>query len=264
MPERMELSSPTADAFKTPLKNVAAQEDRRITASTPRRSGLIPSVIPAKVLDRLALRCTKAIAHTAHMLHGSVLIIKTPKTSNLKWVPIRSRHQSSPESPASPTMVNLDRALLEGNTRTGAHISDAIHGQLFRQYHCGQVIDDPMQLDDVNFTEFARLPGMGNSFRNQHEFMLPPNMEDADDHNIGDALQMFIDFSGGVNDDDDDETTGQSSSDIPAASIEIDEDSSPHYIEATASPLKRRASSELPKSLSPELKRTKVGSAAAA
>lgn len=261
MPERMELTSPAADAFKTPQRRPSPSEDRRITAETPRRSGLTPSIIAPRILDTLAVRSKKAIAHTARMLTGPVLVIKTPKGSDLKWISTRSRNESSPEEPASPTMVNLDRALLEGNTRTGAHISDAINGQLFRTYHCVQLPEEPVQIDD-NFAEFARLPGMGMSFRNQQDFMLPPGMEDVDDNPIGEALQKYFDFSGGKNDDEEEMTTPQDSSDVPAASIETDETPSPLHAVPITSPLKRRAASGLPKSMSPEVKRKKMSSTA--
>ena len=136
------ISSPSTHLVKTPRKPKTSSISRIITPYTPRRSGLKPTEI-----TRMPYRSGKPIASTVRTPYGRVLHIQQPKGCTLEWVKIPKRHQSesSDDSPASPTMVNLNEALLEGNTRTGAHISDVINGRLFAQYHCTQLqLPEPM------------------------------------------------------------------------------------------------------------------------
>lgn len=257
------IDSPATKLFKTPQRPGKSTLDRRITASTPRRSGLKPTV-----MKNLAFRTKKkAVAYTVRETYGNVIHFKTPKGSKLHWIQVRARRESesSDNSPASPTMVDLDNALLEGNTRTGAHISDAINGRLFQQYHCTKLqLPEPLDFEESNLTEFARNPllrSFVDSVANQFG-------DDLDYFVDGDDVHDLIDFEGGFTED----PTPVSRTASFAGFEDGDDDSQavlghqehavaeePEWqgVSPTTSPLKRRASG-LPKMESPVLKRNKV------
>lgn len=197
------VSSPAIKLHKTPQRGALTTVDRRINESTPRRRNLKPTI-----MTNIPIRQKKAIAFTVRGPFGSVVHFKTPKGSKLKWVQLKNRRESesSSDSPASPTMVNLDNALLEGNTRTGAHISDAINGRLFQQYHCSQLqLPEPMELEETTLAEFARNPLLVGSIRSWFENSLADQMAgggdefDIQDHD--EEIHAFIDFDGGFTDD---------------------------------------------------------------
>lgn len=229
-------------------------------------------------MKNLPIRQKKAIAYTVREPYGNVVHFKTPKNSKLRWISIRTRRESSESdnSPASPTMVDLDNALMEGNTRTGAHISDAINGRLFQQYHCTQLqLPEPLDLGDSNLTEFARNPMLMGSIRGIFENALAGLMEQDDDieGDDDDEFHAFFDIEGGFADD-----TTSTPNPTPisrtasfAGFVEEeevdsqltpgdadDEDEEATMVKTTfSSPLKRRASNDL-ESMSPELKRKKL------
>lgn len=230
-------------------------------------------------MKNLPIRQKKAVAYTVRESYGNVVHFKTPKNSKLRWISIRTRRESSESdnSPASPTMVDLDNALMEGNTRTGAHISDAINGRLFQQYHCTQVqLPEPVDFGDSNLTEFARNPVLMGSIRGIFENALVGLMEQAGDMDgdDDDEFRTFFDIEGGYAEDDSTSTsnpTPVSRTASFAGFVEEEEDDSqtvrgdaddeeepesaikPNF----SSSLKRRASDNL-KSVSPELKRKKL------
>jgi len=173
-------------------------------------------------------------------------------------------------------MVDLDNALMEGNTRTGAHISDAINGRLFQQYHCTQLqLPEPADFGDSNLTEFARNPLLMGSIRGIFENALVGLMEQDDEieGDDDDEFHAFFDIEGGYADDttstpnptptsrtasfagfiEEEEVDSQT---LPGDADDEDEEETvikPNL----SSPLKRRASGDL-KSMSPELKRKKL------
>lgn len=253
------IDSPATKLFKTPQRPGKSTLDRRITASTPRRSGLKPTV-----MKNLAFRHKKkAVAYTVREPYGNVIHFKTPKGSKLHWIQVRARRESesSDNDPPSPTMVDLDNALLEGNTRTGAHISDAINGRLFQQYHCTQLqLPEPSDFAESSLPEFARNPILRSFVDTVYDHL-------EDFYVNQDDVQDLIDFEGGFSEDptpvsrtasfagfedgDDSQTVvGHQEQ------AKLDDELEWQGVSPTTSPLKRRASG-LPTMDSP-MKRNKV------
>jgi len=266
------VSSPVTHLVKTPRKNKTSSISRIITPYTPRRSCLVPTVI-----TRMPYRSKKPIASTVRTAYGRVLHIQQPKGCTLEWVKLKKRHQSesSDDSPASPTMVNLNEALLEGNTRTGAHISDTINGRLFAQYHCTQLqLPDPMDELEDSFAEFARIPGLMNGLRTMYGYSGDLFEEEDEQMPLQETMHAFIDFEGGVTDGDPSTSgpTPASRTSSFAGFVEEEECVSPKDIQKditvaatdhttapslTPHPSKRRASG-LSAPVSPELKRARL------
>lgn len=125
----------------------------------------------------------------------------------MAWVDMRRFGSFTDDSaPSSPTMVDLDAALLEGNQRTGAAITDVIYGHMFRQYHCTD-FDFTMYNQPTSHAEFSRVPvlnngGLGNLFSE-----LPGSFASIESDELADGIQPemealeLIDFDGGAGDD---------------------------------------------------------------
>lgn len=172
-------------------------------------------------------------------------------------------------------MVNLNEALLEGNTRTGAHISDTINGRLFAQYHCTQLqLPDPMDELEDSFAEFARIPGLMNGLRTMYGYSGDLFEEEDEQMPLQETMHAFIDFEGGVTDGDPSTSgpTPASRTSSFAGFVEGEERVSPKDLQKditvaatdhttapslTPHPSKRRASG-LSAPVSPELKRARL------
>lgn len=173
--------------------------NRIIDNATPRRVGLKP---PVK--GKLKLNPNKPVAFSVD--GPRVIVFKTPKGSKMAWVDMRRFDSLTDDSaPSSPTMVDLDAALLEGNQRTGAAITDVIYGHMFRQYHCTD-FDFAMYTQPTSHAEFARVPflnngGMGGLFSDGN---FPDSFASLDSEDAVDGMQPemaaleLIDFDGGA------------------------------------------------------------------
>jgi len=176
-------------------------------------------------------------------------------------------------------MVNLNEALLEGNTRTGAHISDVINGRLFAQYHCTQLqLPEPMDELEDSFAEFARIPGLMNGLRTMYGYEGDYFEEEDEQMPLQETMHAFIDFEGGVTDGDPStpNPTPASRTSSFAGFVEEEEavslthpakDSVASAVESNAassfmappSPSKsKRRASGLPAAVSPDLKRARL------
>jgi hypothetical protein len=269
------ISSPSTHLVKTPRKNKTSSISRIITPYTPRRSGLVPTI-----MTRMPYRSKKPIASTVRTPYGRVLHIQQPKGCTLEWVQLPKRHQSesSDDSPASPTMVNLNEALLEGNTRTGAHISDTINGRLFAQYHCTQLqLPDPMDELEDSFAEFARIPGLMNGLRTMYGYEGDLFEEEDEQMPLQETMHAFIDFEGGITDGDPStsgptpasrtssfagfvEEEGVSPKDLllDSTTAAADMTAGPSILDPPLTSTSKRRASGLPAAVSPELKRARL------
>lgn len=158
----------------------------------------------------------------------------TPKGSTLKWIDMRRFDSDTDDSsPNSPTMIDLDIALGDGNTRTGAAITDTLHGIMFRQHHC----DPDLWVSDFTVpepsatVEFARVPFINNGSRSfsalfEYEVMaVGDDMVDGTGLVADDPALDLIDFDGGVGCDEIHEEVQAAddtpSSDPPQADLEM-------------------------------------------
>lgn len=157
---------PHVPTVSTPSVTLSRRNSQKTPSSA--RARIIDHTTPARnslkgpVKGKIKFNPNKAIAYRVQ--GAKVLIFKTPKGSKLKWIDVRTFANDSPQSsaPSSPTMIDLEAALREGNQRTGAAITDAIYGQMFRQYHCTQ-FEAAAHAQPSAHAEFARVPALQGS-----------------------------------------------------------------------------------------------------
>ena len=117
----------------------------RTPASTPVVRGYRP--------DR-----NRAIAYSERTPYGRIVHIRFPKNASLVMVDA-ANDSATTSGASSPTMINLNDALVDGNTNSGAHITDVINAHLFRSFHCNRRNSDPLDVADAS--EFEVPPSSG-------------------------------------------------------------------------------------------------------